>query len=191
MDTTSNILNPLVWIDLELTGIRIKVTLGLDQAKDHIVEIAVIITDGTLTQQILGPNLVIHYPDAILNNMSPWCTMTFTKNGLLTQIKESKVTLHKAQDQVLTFLKQHIPEHTAPLVGNSCYVDRSFIKREMPLVDQYLGEDNLDISSIAQCCKRWKPGVLLKVKKSGKHRGLDDIKDSIEELKVYKYNLFS
>lgn len=155
------------------------------------MEVAVIITDGSLSSQIFGPSLVIHCEDSILDNMSSWCIHTFTKNNLLKEIKESKLTIQEAEKQVLEFIKTHVPPHTAPLAGNSCYTDRSFIKVEMPLLDQYLHEDNLDVSSMALCCLKWQPSLYLKVKKSEMHRGLDDIKESIEELKVYKYSLFN
>eukprot|EP00826_Nyctotherus_ovalis_P022352 TRINITY_DN17360_c0_g2_i1.p1 TRINITY_DN17360_c0_g2~~TRINITY_DN17360_c0_g2_i1.p1 ORF type:complete len:125 (-),score=28.99 TRINITY_DN17360_c0_g2_i1:43-417(-) len=123
--------------------------------------------------------------------MSPWCCTTFAANGLLSDIKESTLGLEEAERQVLEFVKKCVAANSAPLAGNSCYVDRAFIRREMPLLDGYLREDNLDVSSIAQCCYRWRPELISKLKKSQKHRGLDDIKESIEELKVYKEHLFS
>eukprot|EP01022_Parablepharisma_sp_SALTPOND_P033293 TRINITY_DN88420_c0_g1_i1.p1 TRINITY_DN88420_c0_g1~~TRINITY_DN88420_c0_g1_i1.p1 ORF type:complete len:424 (+),score=20.60 TRINITY_DN88420_c0_g1_i1:77-1348(+) len=194
MDTnTYTLLNPIVWIDLELTGqfiLGFQSKLGLDPEKDHIVEIAVIITDGELKQQIVGPNLVIHYPGYVLEGMSPWCISIFSANGLLQDIRNSTLTLSEVEEVVLQFIKKYVPPNVAPLGGSSCHCDRAFIHREMPLLDAYLHEDNLDVSSLRQCCKRWKKEVLEEMTKQGRHRGLDDIKESIAELKLYKQKLF-
>ncbi len=164
--------------------------VGLDREKDHIVEIAVIITDGVLDRQILGPSLVVHQSDSVLKDMSQWCVETFTKNGLLQEIKDSVTTLSEAENAVLSFVRMHTKKGEAPLGGNSCYCDRMFIQREMSQLNAYLSPENLDVSSLAQCCYRWSPYVPNAVVKSGAHRGLSDIKESVEELRVYKKLLF-
>ncbi|CAH4037965.1 probable oligoribonuclease [Pieris brassicae] len=173
----------IVWVDLEMTG--------LDIEKDHILEIACLVSDENLKVVATGPNIVIHQPDEILNSMNDWCISTHGESGLTKSSQESKVSVKDAEEKVLTFLKSHVPEKTCPLGGNSVYMDKIFLRKYMPTLNDYLHYRIVDVSSIKEIVKRWYPKEYSNVpQKKFAHRGMNDILESLEELKYYKTNVF-
>lgn len=181
MSMSSNETN-LVWLDLEMTG--------LEPADDVILEIATIVTDSDLNIIAEGPVFAIHQPDDVLNNMNPWCIETHGNSGLTQRCRESSTSLAAAEKATLTFLQQHVPAGASPMCGNSIGQDRRFINRYMPDFEKFFHYRNLDVSTIKELARRWKPEVLNKVNKTGVHLALDDIRESIEELKVYREYFF-
>lgn len=176
---TSNI----VWMDLEMTG--------LDVQKDKILEVSCLITDKNLEIIAESPTLVIHQPEQVLSSMNEWCVKHHGDSGLIKACMNSTVSTEKAEDVLLNFLKNNIPEKSCPLAGNSIYMDRMFLMSYMPRLNDYLHYRIIDVSSIKELCRRWNPRVYRnQPKKLLAHRTLDDIKDTIEELKFYKKNLF-
>jgi oligoribonuclease len=175
----------LVWMDLEMTG--------LDPLKDSVVEIATIITDDDLNVIAAGPDLVIHVPEDALANMDEVVTAMHTRSGLLESIRASEITLEQAMNQTLAFLKEHITEaNTVPLCGNSIGTDRSFLSIHMKEIDNFLHYRNIDVSTIKELARRWFPDTVKQApRKAGGHRALDDILESIDELRFYKTALFS
>jgi len=169
----------LVWIDLEMTG--------LDTEQHTVVEIAVLITDGALELVDEGIDLVIHAAPAELERMDDFVRNMHTKSGLLPQIEASTVSLQDASDQVIDYLRTRVPESTAPLCGNSIGVDRRFLDRYLPAVDKYVHYRSIDVSSLKELCRRWNPAVYKgRPGKRETHRALDDIRESIEELRFYR-----
>ncbi len=169
----------LVWIDLEMTG--------LDTARHTIVEIAVLVTDSDLELIDDGIDLVIHASPEELERMDDFVQTMHTKSGLLPQIEASTRTLEEAGAEVLEYLSTRVPAATAPLCGNSIGVDRRFLDRYLPTVDQYLHYRSIDVSSFKELCRRWNPPVYKgRPSKQETHRALDDIKESIEELRYYR-----
>ncbi len=171
----------LVWIDLEMTG--------LDPKTCVIVEIATIITDSSLNVVAKGPNLVVHQPEDVLANMDPFVVKMHQRSGLLERIAASKISLAEAEQQSLAFVKQHCEERTSPLCGNSIWKDRQFVERYMPLLDAFLHYRIVDVSSVKELVRRWYPS-LEPPKKAETHRALDDIVESIEELRGYRSHVF-
>ncbi|KAJ2961235.1 hypothetical protein NQZ79_g3448 [Umbelopsis isabellina] len=154
---------------------------GLDIAKDHLIEIAVLITNGDLEIVAKGPELVIHQPKSVMDNM----------NGLTKQVLESTVTVEQAEAQVLEFVKSHIPEQRiAPLAGNSVHADKRFLEKEMPRLVEHLHYRIVDVSTVKELSRRWYPQVYEGLQKKGAHRALDDIVESIDELKYYRERIF-
>ncbi|KAG0774710.1 hypothetical protein G6F22_013851 [Rhizopus arrhizus] len=174
--------SPLVWIDCEMTGLDIK--------EDHLIEIAVLITDGDLNIVAKGPELVIYQPKEIMDSMNEWCTEHHGKSGLTQKVLESKITTKEAERQVFEFLQQHIPKGVAPLAGNSVHADKVFLNKEMPSIVDYLHYRIVDVSTVKELAKRWYPNIASKVVKKSTHRALDDIIESIEELKYYQKHVF-
>ncbi|KAL6261198.1 probable oligoribonuclease [Pogonomyrmex barbatus] len=175
--------NHIVWLDMEMTG--------LDVEKCHILEVACFITDEQLELASDYLNIVVHQPDEILENMSDWCKLYHKKNGLIHDCQQSKVTLEEAQEKTLSFLKNHVPKGTCPLAGNSIYMDRIFLKKYMPLVDDYLHYKIIDISTIKNLAMRWQPSISKTApKKLRYHRASYDIKESLYELRYYRKHLF-
>ncbi|KAI8064811.1 ribonuclease H-like domain-containing protein [Gilbertella persicaria] len=174
--------NPLVWIDCEMTG--------LDITKDHLIEIAVLITDGELNIVAEGPELIIHQPKEVMDNMNEWCIEHHGKSGLTQQVIESKLSIEEAEEKVHSFLKQHLPKGVAPLAGNSVHADKQFLLKEMPKVVDHLHYRIVDVSTIKELTKRWYPETASGVVKKAGHRALDDIIESIEELKYYREHVF-
>jgi oligoribonuclease len=170
----------LIWIDLEMTG--------LDPDNDHIIEIATIVTDADLNILAQGPMLAIHQPDSVLDAMDEWNTRQHGQSGLTQRVRESKITLEEAQRQTIEFLSQHVPKGKSPMCGNSICQDRRFLYREMPELESYFHYRNLDVSTLKELARRWRPDVLNSVTKKSTHLALDDIKDSIDELKHYREN---
>ena len=174
----------LVWMDLEMTG--------LDPAKDVIVEIATIITDDELEIVAEGPDLVVHQPDEALAVMDPVVVEMHTASGLLEAIKASTITLEEAGAATLEFIKAHVPEpRTIPLCGNSIGTDRRFLAVHLPEIEDHLHYRSVDVSTIKELTRRWYPGALEATpRKATAHRALDDIRESIEELRWYRTNVF-
>ena len=181
---TNRLLGVLVWMDLEMTG--------LDPATEVIVEIASLITDDELNVIAEGPDLVISQPEAVLVAMDPFVVKMHTTSGLLTAIRGSTITLEQAGAQTLEFIKKHISEpRTIPLCGNSIGTDRRFLARYLPEIENYLHYRSVDVSTIKELVKRWYPGLeITRPTKAGAHRALDDVQESIRELKFYRENVF-
>lgn len=168
----------LIWIDLEMTG--------LEPKTDVIIEIATIVTDSDLNILAEGPMLAIHQTDEILDGMDEWCTNQHGKSGLTQRVKDSQVSEAQAEAQTVEFLKQYLEAGASPMCGNSIGQDRRFLNKYMPELEAFFHYRNLDVSSLKELAKRWKPEVAKGVVKKGSHLALDDIKDSIEELKYYR-----
>jgi oligoribonuclease len=175
---------PLVWIDLEMTG--------LDPDRERIVEIAVIITDGQLERMVEGPDLVLCVEESVLAAMDPFVVQMHSGSGLIEKIRHSDLTVADAEEQVLAFLRQHVPEpRTAPLAGNSVHADRAFLRKYMPRIEDYVHYRNVDVSTVKELAKRWYPDVLeSQPEKTGDHRALADIRESIEELRWLRGAIF-
>jgi oligoribonuclease len=169
----------IVWVDCEMTG--------LDLSVDEICEIAVVVTDSELNELDPGLQLVVKPSDAALANMGEFVTKMHTDSGLITEIPAG-ISISEAETQVLEYLKQWVTEaRTAPLAGNSIGTDRMFLNRQMPALDNYLHYRNIDVSSIKELTRRWYPRVYFQLpKKTGNHRALADIKESIQELSYYR-----
>lgn len=172
---------PLVWMDLEMSG--------LDPDTCQILEIATLITDGDLNIVAEGPDIVVHQPDAVLDAMDAWCTQQHGNSGLTAQVKASTVSLAEAEARTLEFLRAHCPPGKSPLCGNSIGHDRRFLLRYMPQVSGFLHYRIVDVSSIKELARRWYPS-LSAPRKGETHRALDDIRESIAELRFYRERVF-
>ncbi|CAL9137200.1 unnamed protein product [Musa acuminata var. zebrina] len=174
---------PLVWIDLEMTGLSIEV--------DRILEIACVITDGNLTKSVDGPDLVIKQTKECLDNMGEWCREHHGASGLTERVLRSTITEVDAEKQVIDFVKKHVGGHTPQLAGNSVYVDFLFLKKYMPSLAAIFPHTLVDVSSVMALCIRWFPKEKRRAPaKEKRHRAMDDIKESIRELKYYKEAIF-
>lgn len=173
----------LIWIDLEMTG--------LDPEKERIIEMAMIVTDTHLNVLAEGPVIAVHQSDDLLNAMDAWNTKQHNSSGLVARVKESQVTEAMAEAMMLQFLKQYVPAGKSPMCGNTIYQDRRFLYRYMPELEKYFHYRLLDVSTLKELALRWAPRVYAGVKKESKHLALDDIRDSIEELKYYRTNLLN
>lgn len=185
LDPSEEYKYPLVWIDLEMTGLDVEV--------DRILEIACIITDGKLIRSVEGPDLVIKQSKDCLDKMGEWCREHHGASGLTERVLQSTVTEHDAEKQVIEFVKKHVASDThAPLLaGNSVYVDLVFLKKYMPELAGLFSHVLVDVSSVAALCSRWFPKARKKApSKEKNHRAMDDIRESIRELKYYKENIF-
>tara|TARA_R110000868_G_scaffold96162_2_gene264617 strand:+ start:34681 stop:35229 length:549 start_codon:yes stop_codon:yes gene_type:complete len=169
----------LIWLDLEMTG--------LDIQNDVIIEIASIITDQQLNILAEGPVLAIFQPDIILDNMNDWCKKQHSKSGLVDRVKASNVSVAQAENETLKFWKEWVQEGESPLCGNSVHNDRLFLSKYMQKLEKFLHYRHLDVSTPKLLSKYWYDNEF---KKDSKHLALDDIKDSIEELKFYRQNMF-
>ena len=172
----------LIWLDLEMTG--------LEPETDVILEIASVVTDSQLNILAKGPVFAIHQSDDVLNNMNPWCIEHHGQSGLTQRCRESNVDLSQATAETIKFVEQYVPKGKSPMCGNSIGQDRRFINKYMPDFEDYFHYRNLDVSTVKELARRWKPEVLDKVVKTGAHLALDDILESIEELKVYQQHFF-
>lgn len=174
---------PLVWIDLEMTG--------LDPDDEVIVEIAAIVTDGSLEVLHEGPDLVISAPSEVLSRMHPRVRRMHHRSGLTKEIKASDLSVADAEAQVLEFVAGLVPAGVAPLAGNSIHADRAFLKRYMPTLEAHVHYRNVDVSTVKELARRWYPDVLRTApEKEGDHRALADIRESIEELRHYRRTMF-
>ena len=172
----------LIWIDLEMTG--------LDTQRDYIIEIASIVTDKNLNILGEGPNLVIHQLDEVMNNMDDWNTRQHGKSGLTDRVKASTINESRAEDDTIKFLEQYIHKSQSPLCGNTICQDRRFLARCMPKLESFCHYRNIDVSSIRELGKRWYFEDIDNFQKNSNHRALDDIRDSIEELRYYRKKIF-
>jgi len=164
---------------------------GLDLAKDHLIEIAVLITNGNLDIVAEGPELVIHQPKNVMDDMNDWCKEHHGASGLTDQVLKSTIDIHQAQSQVLDFIKTHIPEPgIAQLAGNSVHADKRFLEKEMPQVVDHLHYRIVDVSTVKELARRWYPKTYEDLHKKGAHRAMGDILESIEELKFYRERIF-
>ncbi len=168
----------LVWVDMEMTGLRPEI--------DRIIEIAVVITDGELNPVAEGPVLVIHQPDGVMDGMDAWNTSTHGRSGLTDQVRRSRLTEAMAQKQMLDFLRDWVPQGKSPMCGNSICQDRRFMARYMPELEGWFHYRNLDVSTVKELCKRWAPSVARGFAKRSAHTALADILESIEELAYYR-----
>ncbi|ORE86147.1 oligoribonuclease [Oceanococcus atlanticus] len=172
----------LIWIDLEMTG--------LDPQRHRIIEIATIVTDKHLNTLAEGPVLAIHQPDAELDAMDDWCTRTHTGSGLVARVQSSNVSEREAEQQTLDFIARFVDKGVSPICGNSIGQDRRFLDRYMPELEAYFHYRNLDVSTLKELARRWAPEVLAGFNKQSTHLALDDIRDSIDELRHYRSHLF-
>jgi oligoribonuclease len=172
----------LIWLDLEMTGLEPEV--------DVILEIATIITDSQLNILAEGPVFAIHQSDDTLENMSQWCVEHHGNSGLTQRCRDSQVTIENASQQTIKFIEQYVPKGISPMCGNSIGQDRRFINKYMQEFEDFFHYRNLDVSTVKELARRWKPEVLKKVTKTGAHLALDDIRESIAELKIYQTNFF-
>ncbi|MBX9295585.1 oligoribonuclease [Chromobacterium piscinae] len=170
--------NNLIWLDMEMTG--------LNPDQDRIIEVAMIVTDSNLNVLAESPVLVIHQPDAILDGMDDWNKNTHGKSGLIEKVKNSTVNEAEAEQVLLDFMAQYIPERVTPMCGNTIHQDRRFMARWMPRLEAYFHYRNLDVSTLKELCKRWRPEIAKGVVKRGKHEALADILESIEEMRYYR-----
>jgi oligoribonuclease len=168
----------LIWIDLEMTG--------LDTANDYIIEIATIITDGHLNVLAEGPVIAIHQSSEVLAGMDEWNTTQHTKSGLVQRVRDSKHSAADAERMTLDFVKQYVPSGSSPMCGNSICQDRRFLARCMPELEDYFHYRNLDVSTLKELASRWQPAVFSGFTKESSHLALEDIRDSIEELRYYR-----
>jgi oligoribonuclease len=177
-DATVNQNLNLIWIDLEMTGLEPEV--------DHIIEIATIVTDVNLNTLAEGPVLAIHQSDDILSAMDEWNTSHHGSSGLTERVRKSAVSVRDAERQTVDFLRQYVPKGVSPICGNSIGQDRRFLVKYMPELEAYFHYRNLDVSTLKELMRRWRPDLLDGFNKKGAHLALDDIRESIEELKYYR-----
>ena len=170
--------NALVWIDLEMTG--------LNPESDRIIEIATLITNSELEIIAQGPVLAIHQSDGVLAAMDEWNTRTHQASGLVERVRSSTLAESDAERQTLAFIQRHVPKNRSPLCGNSICQDRRFLARFMPQLESWLHYRNLDVSSLKELVKRWRPGLYNGFEKKNTHKALDDIMESVAELRYYR-----
>ena len=159
---------------------------GLTPERDGIIEVALVVTDAQLNTIAEAPVLVVHQPDAVLDAMDSWNKSTHKKSGLIDKVKASMLDAAQVEAQMIAFLKLHVPASTSPMCGNSICQDRRFLARSMPQLEAYFHYRNLDVSTLKELAKRWKPQIMSGMKKHGKHEALADIYESIDELKYYR-----
>ena len=174
--------NNLVWIDMEMTG--------LQPDSDRVIEIAMLVTDPQLNMLATGPVLVVHQPDSVLDAMDSWNKSTHAKSGLIEKVRASTLTEADAERQAIEFLSAHVPASASPMCGNSICQDRRFLALWMPRLEAHFHYRNLDVSTLKELVKRWKPD-LKSFAKEGKHEAMADILESIEELKFYRKSVMT
>ncbi len=170
--------NALIWIDMEMSG--------LNPETDRVLEVAIVITDAQLNVITEAPVLVVHQPDEVLAAMDNWNQSTHKKSGLIDRVKASTLSEADVEEQMIAFLSQHVPSGVSPLCGNSVHQDRRFLVRYLPKLDAYFHYRLIDVSTLKELARRWKPDVLAGMVKHGKHEALADIHESIEELRYYR-----
>lgn len=175
-------LNPrhLIWIDLEMTG--------LDPDQDRIIEIATLVSDEELNLVAEGPVIAVHQPDAVLAGMDEWNVRTHGASGLIQRVRDSRIPESEAERLTLTFLQTYVPQGISPICGNSICQDRRFLARYMPQLERFFHYRNLDVSTLKELAARWYPD-LPKFPKKESHQALDDIRESLDELRFYRENL--
>lgn len=171
----------LIWIDMEMSG--------LDPEKERILEIAIVITDGQLNTVAEAPVLVVHQPDTLLDAMDDWNRGTHGKSGLVDRVRASTLTEEDAEARMVAFVEQYVPPRISPMCGNSVHQDRRFLARYMPRLEAYFLYRNLDVSTLKELARRWKPEIMAGLVKQGRHEALADIHESIDELKYYRAHL--
>jgi oligoribonuclease len=172
--------NNLIWLDMEMTG--------LNPDSDRIIELAVVITDSNLNIVAQSPVLTVHQSQEVLDGMDDWNKSTHGRSGLIGRVQESTLTEAEAESQMLAFLQEYVPERASPMCGNTIHQDRRFMARWMPVLENHFHYRNLDVSTLKELCKRWKPDLARGVVKKGKHEALADILESIEEMRYYRDN---
>jgi oligoribonuclease len=170
--------NNLIWIDMEMSG--------LNPDTDRILEVALVVTDAHLKVVAEGPVLVVRQAAAVLDTMDDWNKSTHAKSGLIEKVKAAMLAEAEVEARLIAFLAEHVPPKASPMCGNSVHQDRRFLARHMPALESYFLYRNLDVSTLKELAKRWKPGIMAGLIKHGKHEALADIYESIEELKYYR-----
>lgn len=168
----------LIWVDLEMTG--------LDPDKDRVIEIATIVTDGQLNEIAQGPVLAIHQSHEVLGSMGEWCVKTHNQTGLTERVRQSTVREREAEEQTLAFLQKHVDAGASPMCSNSIGQDRRFLYQYMRKLHDFFHYRNIDVSTLKELANRWRPELLSGLTKQGSHQALDDIKESIMEMRYYK-----
>jgi len=168
----------LIWLDMEMTG--------LSPDTDRIIEVAVVITDAHLNTVAESPVLVVHQSDAVLDGMDAWNKGTHGRSGLIDKVKASELNEAAVEKKMVNFIKKYVPAKASPMCGNSICQDRRFLARHMPKLEAFFHYRNLDVSSIKELVKRWKPEIAAGFTKQNKHEALADIYESIDELKYYR-----
>jgi oligoribonuclease len=171
----------LIWVDLEMTG--------LDPERDVVIEIAAIVTDSELNILAEGPVIAIHQPEQVLAAMDEWNTTHHTRSGLVDRVRASAIDEAAAEDQTLAFLRQWVTPGSSPMCGNSICQDRRFMARHMPRLERHFHYRNLDVSSLKILMQMWRPELEPGVVKAGSHQALDDIRESVEELRYYRKHM--
>ena len=173
----------LIWIDLEMTG--------LDPFRDQIIEIATIITDNNLEVLAEGPVIAIHQPETVLMEMDEWNTRQHGQSGLVERVRNSSYDLARAEEATVAFLRQWVPPGESPMCGNSICQDRRFLARLMPRLEAHFHYRNLDVSTLKELARRWKPDIVDGFEKKNSHLAMDDIRESIAELAYYREHLLA
>ena len=173
----------LIWIDMEMSG--------LHPDNDRVLEVAIVITDLQLNVVAEGPVKVVHQADEVFERMDSWNKSTHKKSGLIDRAKAATQNEVEVEADLIAFLAQYLPDNTSPMCGNSICQDRRFLARHMPKLEAFFHYRNLDVSTLKELAKRWKPGIMAGFAKHGKHEALADIHESIEELKYYRDNLLN
>ncbi|MES2561774.1 MAG: oligoribonuclease [Pseudomonadota bacterium] len=168
----------LIWIDMEMSG--------LNPETDRVIEVAVIITDSQLNTVAEGPVLVVHQADDVLDRMDDWNKSTHGKSGLIDRVRASTLTEAQVEDQMLAFIAEYVPPRVSPMCGNSVHQDRRFLVRYMPKLEEYFLYRNLDVSTLKELARRWRPELMAGMVKQGKHEALADVQESIDELRYYR-----
>lgn len=175
--------NNLVWIDMEMTG--------LDPETCVVLEIATIVTDPQLNILAEGPVIAVHQSDAVLDGMDEWCTRVHGESGLTQRCRDSAISVEQAAQQTIAFLQNYVDKGKSPLCGNTIGQDRRFMVKYMPELEDYFHYRSIDVSTIKELVKRWQPEILDGFEKKGVHLALDDIRESIEELRYYREHVFT
>ena len=168
----------LIWIDMEMSG--------LDPEIERVLEVAIVVTDGNLNTVAEAPVLVVHQSDEVLAAMDDWNQSTHSKSGLIDRVKASTLTEREVDEQMVAFLEDHVPPGISPMCGNSVHQDRRFMTRYLPKLEAYFLYRNLDVSTLKELARRWKPQIMTGLTKHGKHEALADVHESIEELRYYR-----
>ena len=175
--------NRLIWIDLEMTGLR--------PDSDRILEVAIVVTDHALDTVAQAPVFVVHQEDAVLAAMDAWNQATHGRSGLIDKVKASSMTEADVEASALAFLAEHVPSKVSPMCGNTICQDRRFLARFMPALEDWFHYRNLDVSTLKELVRRWRPDLVKGIPKEGKHEALADILESIEELRYYRQHFLN